>query len=144
MAIPQTVSLTAPVTQIVVKTERTATLEFKATDRKGKPLEGIWVGMYPSVFRLWGMYGWMKVSSETPYREIPHLPDLVFSGKTDQDGRLVLRNIPAEEHGLDIDSPRYQVPLQEPKGWRDRYVRTTFAPGETNRLAITMEPKGTD
>jgi beta-lactamase regulating signal transducer with metallopeptidase domain len=145
MAIPQAFQLTAPVTQIEVKTEPTATLEFKATDKKGRPLEGIWVGMYPSVFRLWGMYGWMKNnSSETPYRAVPQLPDPVFSGKTDQDGRLVIRDIPAETRGLQVESLKYQVPLQDTKGWRDRYVRTTFAVGETNRLEMTLEPKGKD
>jgi len=144
-AIAQTFPLTAPVTQIVVKTEPTATLEFTARTKNGKPIEGVWVGMWPGVFRLWGMYGWMKNnSSETTYRELPQLPDPVFGGKTDQNGRLIIRNIPAETHGLSIDSPKYQVPLQDPKGFRDRHVRTAFAPGETNRLELTLEPKGKD
>jgi hypothetical protein len=77
-------------------------------------------------------------------REIPPLADLIFSGKTDGNGKLVLNNIPAETRGIDIDHPKYQVPLQDVKGWRDRHVRATFSPGLTNELNLTMEPKGAD
>lgn len=143
-AIPQAFPLEAPITKIMVTTEPTTTLEFTATTKSGKPIEGVFVGMYPSVFRMWGMFGWTKNSSEEPYREIPHLPDPIFSGKTDKDGRLVIQNLPAETRGIDIDSQQFQVPLQDVNGWRDRHVRATFSPGMTNKLNMTMEPKGTD
>jgi hypothetical protein len=100
--------------------------------------------MYPSAFRMWGEFGWMKKSSEEPYREIPHLSDPAFSGKTDKNGKLVLNNIPAEAHGIDIDHPQFQVPLQDVKGWRDRHVRATFSPGMTKELNLALEPKGAD
>ena len=144
MAIPQAFPLVSPVTKIEVTTEPTATLEFTATTKSGRPIEGVWVGMYPSVFRMWGMFGWMKNSSEEPYREIPHLPDPIFSGQTDKNGKLVIKNIPAETHGMEVDHPQFQVPLQEPKGWRDRHIRITFSPGTTNKLELTLEPKGKD
>jgi len=144
MAIPQPFPLVAPVTKIEVTTEPTATLEFTATTRAGKPIDGVWVGMFPSVFRMRGMFGWAKNSSEEPYREIPHLSEPVFGGKTDQDGKLVIKNLPSEIHGLDVDHAQYQVPLQEPKGWRDRHIRTEFSPGTTNKLTLALEPKGSD
>lgn len=93
------------------------------------------------------MYGWARTSSEAPFREIAPLPDLrsAWSGKTGPDGTLVIRNIPAEaQHGLEVQSEHYQVPLQDPKGWRDRYVRVRFEPGMTNKMVMVMEPKGTD
>jgi hypothetical protein len=135
LTIPQSFPLAAPVTQITVKTELTATLEFTATTKKGKPLDDIWVGMY----------GWAKGSSEAPFREIAPLPDLAYSGKTGPDGTVIIRNIPAEaERGLDVNSDHYQVPLQDKKGWRDRWVRLRFEPGVTNKVEIAMEPKGAD
>jgi hypothetical protein len=75
---------------------------------------------------------------------MPHLSDPAFSGKTDQNGRLVIKNIPAETRGIEVDHPQFQVPLQEPKGWRDRHIRAVFSPGTTNKLHLTLEPKGKD
>lgn len=144
LSIPQSCPLVAPVTRVEVATEPTATLDVTATTKRGKPIEGVWVGMYPSVFRMRGMYGWSKVSSEEPFRAVPHLSDLVFSGKTDQNGKLVLNNIPGETRGVEAYHPQYQVPLQDPKGWRDRHLRAAFSAGVTNFLKLVMEPKGTD
>jgi len=144
MAIPQSFPLSSPDTKIVVTTEQTATLELTATAGSNKPIEGVWVGMYPSVFRMWGEFGWGKNPSEDPYHQIPHLPNLVFSGKTDINGKFVLNNIPAETHGLEMDHPQFQVPIQQPNGWRDRHIRTSFSPGATNHFEITLEPKGGD
>lgn len=145
MTIPEAFPLTAPVTRITVETEPTATLEFKAITKSGEPIDDVSVGMSPSAFRMHGMYGWVKNSSEAPFREIPPLPDLSFSGKTGANGLLVIRNIPAEDASwLGVASAHYQVPLQEPKSWRDRYVHIRFEPGMTNELEIKMEPKGAD
>jgi beta-lactamase regulating signal transducer with metallopeptidase domain len=144
MAIPQEFPLVSPVTKIEVATEPTATLEFTAITKSGRPIEGVWVGMSPSAFRMWGSFGWMKNSSEEPFREIPHLSDPVFSGQTDKNGKLILKNIPAETRGIEIAHPQFQVPLQDINGWRDRHVRAVFSPGMTNELKLTLEPKGTD
>ena len=144
MAIPQAFPLVSPITKIEIATEPTATLEFTATTKSGRPIDGVWAGMYPSVFRMWGMFGWLKNSSEEPYREIPHLSDPIFSGRTDKNGKLVIQNLPAETHGLEVEHPQFQVPLQDIKGWRDRHVRAVFSPGMTNELKLTLEPKGKD
>ena len=91
------------------------------------------------------MSGGQKHSGEAPYRQIPQLPDLSFSGKTGPDGMLTIRNIPAEAGGgLSIASAYYHVPLQDPKGWRNPLVRERFEPDVTNKLDMIMEPKGTD
>src|SRR5436190_14921382 len=100
--------------------------------------------MYPSVFRMRGAFGWAKKTSEEPYRQQPLLPDLTFSGKTDKDGKLVIRNIPGGSRGLETDHPEFQAPLQQPKGLRNRFIRTAFSAGTTNKLELAMEPKGTD
>lgn len=142
MAIPQAFPLVAPVTKIEVTTEPTATLKFTATTQSGRPIEGVWAGMWPSAFRMGGMFGWMKNSSEEPYREMPHLSDPIFSGQTDKNGKLVIQNLPAETRGMEVDHPQFQVPLQEPNGWRDRHVRVKFSPGTTNKMELILEPKG--
>jgi beta-lactamase regulating signal transducer with metallopeptidase domain len=144
MAIPQAFPLVSTVTKIEVATEPTATLEFTATTKSGRPIEGVEVGMFPAAFRMRGMFGWVKNSSEEPYREIPHLSDPIFSGKTDINGKLVLNNIPAESRTIEIDHPQFQVLLQDVKGRRDRHVRAVFSPGITNELNMTLEPKGAD
>ena len=144
MAIPQAFPLVAPVTQIEVTTEPTATLELTATTPSGKPIEGVWVGMYPSVFRMWGMFGWLKKSSEEPYREMPQLPDPVFSGQTDENGKLVIQNLPAETHGMEVNHPQFQVPLQQPNDGVTGTFARAFVPGTTNKMELTLEPKGAD
>ena len=144
LAIPQAFPLAAPVTKIEIATEPAATLEFTATTQSGQPIAGVGVGLYPAAFRMSGPFGWLKNSSEEPYREIAHLPDPVFSGQTDKTGRLVLPNLPAETRGVEVWHKQYQVPLQDVHGWRDRHVRTSFSPGMTNELNMTMEPIGAD
>ena len=144
LAIPQAFPLVSPTTKVEIATEPTATLEFTATTQTGKPIEGVWAGMYPTVHRMYGDYAWKKNSSETPYRDIPQLPDLDFSGKTDKNGQLVIQNLPPETKGMEIYHPQYQPPLQDLKGWRDRHIRITFAPGVTNQFKLALEPKGAD
>ena len=45
---------------------------------------------------------------------------------------------------MDVEHPQFQVPLQEPNGWRDRHIRAKFSPGTTNKMELTLEPKGKD
>jgi beta-lactamase regulating signal transducer with metallopeptidase domain len=142
MAIPQAFPLVSPVTKIEVTTEPTSTLEFTAKTKSGKPVEGVWGGIYPSAFRMRGIFGWLNNSSEVPFRKIPHLSAPIFSGYTDKTGKLVLNNIPAESDSLGVEHSQFQVPLQDVQGWRDRYVRASFSPGMTNRFDMVMEPKG--
>jgi len=142
MAIPQTCPLVAPVTRVQIATEATARLELTTVTKKGAPIEGVWAGLFVSAFRMIHQFGYYKVSSEEPFRMIPPLPDLDFSGRTDKHGKLVLHDFPAEGHGLSVSHPKYQAPLQDPKGWRDRHLRLTYAPGQTNSLKLVMEPVG--
>lgn len=142
LAVPQAFPLEAPVTKIEVATEPTATLEFTAATKTGAPIEGVEVGMFPSAFRMTGMFGWTKKSSEESFREIPKLPDPVFSGNTDKNGKVVLTNLPAEVWIMWANHPKYQSPIGERTG--DRAIRVKFSPGETNVMNLVMEPMGTD
>ena len=143
-ALPQAFSLVAPTTKIEVVTEPTATLEVTAKTKAGKPVEGATVYVNPDVVRLGGIFGNMRQSSEEPFRNLPPLPDVPYFATTDKDGFAVIRNVPASDRGMEAYHPQYQVPLQEPTDWRDRYIRVTFSPGETNHYDLTLEPKGKD
>ena len=143
--VPQTFPMEAPTTKIEVATEPTATLEFTAKTKAGKPVEGARVGLNPNVIRIGGgLFGDMRQSSEEPFHKLPPLPDVPYSTKTDQHGIAVIRNVPACTGGMEVDHPQFQVPIQEPRGWRDRHVRVSFTAGATNKLTMTLEPKGTD
>jgi hypothetical protein len=143
-AVPQPFPLVAPVTKIEVATEPTATLIVTAKTKAGKPVEGANVYVSPNVIRMNGIFGWMKQSSEEPFRTLAPLPELPYSATTDRNGVAIIRNVPAITHGMEVYHPQFQVPLQEPKGWRDRYIRVQFSPGITNKFELTLEPKGKD
>jgi hypothetical protein len=141
-ALPQDFTLVAPTTKIEVVTEPAATLEVTAKTKGGKPIEGATVYVNPNVVRMGGIFGNARPSSEEPFRTMAPLPNVPYSATTDKNGFAVIRNIPASDRGMDAFHPHYQVPLQEPKGWRDRHIRFTFAPGETNHYDLMLEPKG--
>lgn len=143
-SVPQAFPLVAPVTKIEVATEPTATLELTAKTSDGRPIEGASVYLSPNVIRINGIFGQLRKSSEEPFRTMTPLPDIPYSAKTDENGVAIVRNLPARTGGLDIDDPQFQVQLQQPNGWRDRHVRTTFVAGQTNRMELTLEPKGAD
>ena len=142
MAVPQAFPLEAPVTKIEVATEPTATLEFTAATKTGAPIEGVEVGMYPSAFRLRGLFGWDKKSREEPFREFQKLPAPFFSVKTDKNDKVVLANFPAEVWLMWANHPKYQSPIG--KTTDDRAIRVRFTPGENKVMNIVMEPIGAD
>jgi hypothetical protein len=143
--VPQVFPLEGPTTQITVATEPTATLVFTAKTKDGKPIEGASVGLNPNVIRIGGgLFGDTGRSSEEPFHQMVPLPNVPYSAKTDKDGVAVILNVPACTDGLEVDHPQLQVPLQDPKGWRNRNGRLSFKAGETSRLTMVLEPKGTD
>jgi hypothetical protein len=142
MAIPQAFPLVAPVTQIEVATEPSAILEVTTRTKSGQPIEGARAYMFPSAFRMRGKFGYTPKSSEAPFREIPPLSDPFVFGATDQNGKLVITNFPAEIYGMNVEHPKYQMQLRPTM--QDRYIRTKFSPGTTNVVNFVLEPKGTD
>ncbi len=146
LGVPQPYPLVAPVTKIEVVTEPTATMELTTRTASGKPVEGVWAGLSPNVLRMHGIFGEMEHSSEEPFRNLSPLPRgrALYSGVTDKSGVVVIANVPAFTRYLAIDHPQFEIPLQDPTGARSRVVHVTFSPGMTNKLALTLEPKGTE
>lgn len=140
-AVPQAFELEAPVTRIDVQTEPTATVEVTARTKDGKPIEGATVYLNPNVLRINGIFGQVRTSSEEPLRSVPPLPELPYSATTDKDGIAVVRNVPAITGGMEVNHPDFQVPLQDS---RTRYLHITCEAGMTNKIELTLEPKGTD
>ena len=143
-ALPLAFPLVAPTTKIEVATEPTATLEITAKTKSGKPVAGATVHINPNVVRMNGILGDMRISSEAPFRALAPLPDVPYFATTDQNGFAVIRNVPAITGGMHVYHPQFQVPLQEPQGWRNRNIHMKFSPGTTNRFELTLEPKGKD
>jgi beta-lactamase regulating signal transducer with metallopeptidase domain len=141
-SLPQPFPLVTPTTKIEVLTELPATLELIAKTKSGKPVEGATVYVNPNVVRMGGIFGNLRKSSEEPYRTMTPLPDVKYSATTDSNGIAIVQNIPATDRGIEVFHPQYQVPLQEPKGWRDRNIRTSFSSGATNQYELILEPKG--
>jgi hypothetical protein len=132
-------------TRIEVVTEPTATLEVTAKTKWGKPVEGATVYLNPNVLRMQtGIFGQVRVSNEEPFRTPVALPHIPYSAITDKNGSAVIRNVPAITRGMEVEAAQFQVPLQEPNGWRDRHIRMKFSPGTTNKFELTLEPKGKD
>ena len=141
-ALPQAFPLVSPTTRLEVLTEPTATLELTAKTQGGKPVEGATVYLSPNVVRMNGIFGDLNKYSEEPFRTLSPLPNVSYSATTDKNGVAVVRNIPATTRGMEVFHPQFQVPLQEPNGWRDRHIRTQFSPGTTNNYELALEPKG--
>jgi beta-lactamase regulating signal transducer with metallopeptidase domain len=146
IGVPQPFPLVAPVTKIEVVTEPTATLELTAKTRSGAPVEGATVIPNPNVLRMHGIFAEMENSNEEPFRNLNPLPKgrALYSGVTDKSGVVVISNLPAITRIFQIDHPQFEVPLQDPKGWRNRVVHVTLSPGVTNKMELILEPKGTE
>jgi hypothetical protein len=142
IGVPQAFPLTAPTTRIEVATEPTATLELVTKTKAGQAIEGARVALYPNVMRMQtGIFGDVQTSSEQPFREPAALPAISYSGVTDERGSVVLRNLPAVARHIDIEHPDFEVPIQQK---HDRTIRFQVAPGETLKLEVILQPKGTE
>lgn len=124
-------------------TEPTATLELTAKTKQGKPVAGAVVVVNPNVLRMNGIFGEARRSSEEPFRKLAPLADL-YSATTDTNGVAVVRNVPTITRFMGVYHPQFQVPFQEPKAVRDRFIRAKFTPGTTNEFELILEPKGKD
>jgi hypothetical protein len=142
IGVPQAFPLTAPETHITVVTERTATIEVTAKNKAGEPIEGATVYVNPNVMRMQtGIFGDTRPSSESIFRDIDFLPNPTYRATTDEDGRAILENLPIVTRFLDLEHADYVVPIGST--YRDRTLRFQLSPGETKKLKITLEPKGT-
>jgi len=145
VVIPQAFPLGAPVTAINLIAEPSATLEITTKDKSGQPIEGVQIFANPNIIRMpGGLLGRMPNSSESPFMNLDPLPLHVYTATTDTNGKATIPNLPTVKTSLDIDDPNYQAQVQQPNGWRDRYIRVTFSSGKTLKMDLTLEKKGAD
>ena len=146
VVVPQAFPLAAPMTTINLLAEPSATLQVTAKDKGGKPIEGAQIFVSPNVVRIpaGGILGTMVSSSESPFLKIDPLPRNVYGATTDKDGQATIPNLPAVKTALEIEDSNYQAQVQQPNGWRDRHVRATFSSGQTLKMDLTLESKGSD
>jgi hypothetical protein len=116
--------------EYVLAMEPTATLEIEFKDPDGKPVPGVLVDAWPNV--CW------RVQACSSYSDVRR-----WSGESDASGRARIEDFPAGEHWFGAVSREFQLPQAEAgTDARDRTRRATFAPGETVRLALSLEKKG--
>ncbi len=86
----------------------------------------------------------MRASSEEPFKKLTPLPGALYSRVTDDKGTVIIPDIPAFTHDFEVYDSKFEAPIQDPKASRSRFVLVTFSPGETNKMELVLEPKGSD
>jgi hypothetical protein len=149
VGVPQSFPLREPVTKIEVITEPTATLDVTVKTKSGRPVEGATVYTGPNVMRMrTGYFGGINLSSEAAFGPVEPLSKTPadYSGHTDRNGKVQLRNIPAVARLLNVEHPDFEVPLPAARkeSLRDRCVHFQLSPGKVEKLSIVVQPKGKD
>ncbi len=134
---PRFFSLLSPVTNIEVPVEPTATIEVTAKTKTGTPIVGATVIVIPEIM-VRTIY-----SIESGFRSLPLLPKIPFKYLTDNSGMVVIQNLPASTDHLGIDHPEFELPRKVDNGVPNDDVMIKLSPGKTNKLELTLLPKGT-
>jgi hypothetical protein len=122
--------------------------EVEAVDQQGKPVVGAKIFSYPNVGWWNGgsqVYCTPLVRGERLLRErkfeaaVEHDAPFPFVATTDADGRATL-HLPVGNEDLYVESDDYELPVV--RGRRRHEV--TLAAGETVRVQLVLQPKGTE
>jgi hypothetical protein len=137
--------------EITIGMEPTARLEVRVTDDKGNPLKDARVSTWPNV-----RYGeWLATilagdcyNTADLIRDGPPakpgvwwqpVPD--FQGTSDSSGLAIIPNLPVDVKDFSVEHPRFALPaVSFPGGEKRRQAAITLIPGQTNRVAVRLEP----
>jgi hypothetical protein len=139
---------------VVVAMEPTATCEITVLDDAGQPVENAEVALWPNV--TWGRSGSTifadpLVNSEDSFRSGSR-PDWqkswpgLFKGQSDKNGVAVVTNLPAysANQSFAVEHENFEMPVtRDRSGDGHRYGIIYTGPGETNRVTVRMQKKGT-
>ena len=134
--------------QPTLEMERTAVCEVHVLKPDGTPLPNAVVDMWPNSARLAGgsiILGWGFRTADH-LRSIraggtPVWPDVTFLAKTNEGGIAVIKNVQGKpDVGLAVTHDRFEQPIVPRGTARDTAV--WLKPGETTRLTIKMQHKG--
>ena len=149
---PQVFQLTNGDARVVIVMEPTTTCEITVLDDKGRPLPDaeaffwpnvIWNGQGSSIFAGWTFnsedvyrseedFDWRKLSKNWPP---------VFQAYSDKRGIATVSNLPAFNQYFTVTHTNFELPI-EPRN-NSRYASAQLLPGQTNRVTVTMQKKGT-
>jgi hypothetical protein len=147
---PLVYMLNVPKLRVNVEMNRTATCEITVVGPDGSPLPNAHVGLWPN--QHWFRGGSTIVG--VGHRSADLLRDRLgrddvdwlgllgrFSGTTNEQGVATIANLPGKpDIGLGVEHDGFEQPIEN----GDRSTTVTLKSGETHRLKIKMQPKGTE
>lgn len=135
--------------------ERSATCEVRVVNDGNEAIEGARVAFWPNV--LWQnggsqVFAGFLLSSEDFIRNENGLRELIaqsrrndFKANTNKDGIAVVRNLPGFEQSFLVSHDDYEMPPVKGVGQvRRRAERILLVSGETAKVTVKMQKKGTD
>lgn len=153
-SVPQSFAVVRPVTTIEITTEPTATLRISAK-AGNNPVANAKVHVWPNVIQMPNgsrVFGHAPSSSETPFREMPPLPEPIYTAVTNREGIALLQNLPAFTQHLSLEHAEWEVPLQKAKQGPaipprfpralNRYIELALSPGQLTPIEVAVQPKG--
>ena len=141
----------------VLSMERTDRCEVTVVDSSAQPMKDVWIGFSPNQF--WSGFGgnlvgagWSSLERLTngfdpdTLAESPWQKDSFahFGGKTDSDGRAVIRGLPVGWQGLSVEFEGYELvrdPKMPLKDWRPFHAHVIIQPGEMTRTKVILRRK---
>jgi hypothetical protein len=153
--LPQSFTLDGRDQAITLAMEPAASCEVTVRDDTGRPLAGATAGFWPNV--LWGgngstIFASGLFNSEDFFRG-GQRPDWAavyektrknFHAESDANGVAVVWNLPAGEQSYSVRHTNYDMPIVGTGGAASRSASVKLSPGETGKVAVTMQVKGKD
>src|SRR5262249_45612437 len=140
---------------IVLPMEAAASLEVTVLDDAGRPLPGATAGLWPNV--LWGGNGstifaedifntedFFRHGSARHWLELQQLTENDFRAISDARGVALVRTLPAGRQGFSVTHTNFEMPVVRSGGSAGRSFNVTLAPGETGRVTVQMQKRGTE
>ncbi|MSU59545.1 MAG: hypothetical protein EXS35_15470 [Pedosphaera sp.] len=154
MRYPISVALDSAELELVVPTERTATLQVLVQDDQSQPLPDATVSLWPNVrWCDWGavifgsdLYDTLEYFRSTRPRVERSTNTFAgnFAARSDKRGLAVLKNIPASAHSFSVQHSRYEMPVTKGPFGMFRAESVTLLPGATNFATIELQKAGTE
>jgi hypothetical protein len=147
---PLVYMLNEPTVSLTIEMVATAACEVTVLKPDGSPLPNASVSLWPNQSWLRGgntIVGVGYRSTDLLRREQgPNTVDWLsllqrFAGKTNDQGKVTIFNLPGKPSiGLGVEHEAFDQPIER----GDRSTNVTLKSGETHRLEIRMQSKGTD
>ena len=151
--VPQTFDFHAPLQEVTLAMEPAATCEITVLDNLDQPLSGATAFFWPNI--LWGgngstIFGSDVFNTEDFFRGLPFSMESIrrrqnaFHAVTDSQGVARVRNLPPGVQAFTVQHARFDMPIKRSSGSAERSTSVTLTGGETGKVAVTLQKKGTE